>query len=70
MDINRKHAREIMREKLDVSYKGEDSEILVRKKESEVKKQDKRKKAKENLDRKRLFKEALTVESKPGNETV
>ena len=70
MDINRKRARDIMREKLDVQYKGELSEVLVKKKESELRKQDKRRKANDNLERKRLFKEALAADSKPGNDTV
>lgn len=70
MDINRKRARDIMREKLDVFHKGEQSEVLVKKKESELRKQEKRRKVKENLERKRLFKEALAAESKPGNDTV
>ncbi|XP_054467682.1 mitochondrial translation release factor in rescue [Anoplopoma fimbria] len=70
VDINRKRARDIMREKLDVVYKGELSEIIVKKKESELRKQEKRRKANENLERKRLFREALAVDSKPGNDTV
>lgn len=70
VDTNRKRARDIMREKLEVAYKGELSEVLRKKKESELKKQEKRKKANENLQRKRLFKEALAADSKPGNETV
>lgn len=59
-----------MREKLDVVYKGELSEVLVKKKEAELRKQEKRRKANENLERKRLFKEALAADSKPGNDTV
>lgn len=59
-----------MREKLDVVYKGELSEVLVKKKESELRKQEKRRKANENLERKRLFKAALAADSKPGNDTV
>ena len=70
VDINRKRARDIMREKLDVLHKGELSEVLVKKKESELKKQEKRRKANDNLERKRLFKEALAADSKPGNDTV
>ncbi|XP_047447948.1 mitochondrial translation release factor in rescue [Mugil cephalus] len=70
VDINRKRAREILREKLDVATKGELSEVLVKKKESVVRKQEKRKKANENLERKRQFKEALTSESKPGNDII
>lgn len=70
MDINRKRARDIMREKLDVLYKGELSEVSTRKKELELKKQEKRRKANANLERKRLFKEALAANSKAENETV
>ncbi|XP_070690452.1 mitochondrial translation release factor in rescue-like [Pempheris klunzingeri] len=70
VDINRKRAREIMREKLDVENKGELSEVLVKKKESEVRKQEKRRKANEHLERKRLFKEALAADSRSGNDTV
>uniref|UniRef100_A0A669F3V7 Mitochondrial translation release factor in rescue n=2 Tax=Oreochromis TaxID=8139 RepID=A0A669F3V7_ORENI len=70
VDINRKRAREIMREKLDVAYKGELSEVVTKKKESVLRKQEKRRKANENLERKRLFKEALAADSKPGNDTV
>ncbi|XP_061788897.1 mitochondrial translation release factor in rescue [Nerophis lumbriciformis] len=72
VDINRKRAREIMQEKLDVYHKGAQSQILVKKKESETKKQEKRRKANENLERKRLFKAALVAEAqaKPGSDTV
>lgn len=59
-----------MREKLDVAYKGELSEVVMKKKESVLRKQEKRRKANENLERKRLFKEALAADSKPGNDTV
>lgn len=59
-----------MREKLDVAYKGELSEVVTKKKESVLRKQEKRRKANENLERKRLFKEALAADSKPGNDTV
>lgn len=70
MDINRKRAREIMKEKLDVLQKGELSEVILKKKESELRKQDKRRKVNENLERKRLFKEALAAELKPESDTV
>nr|XP_040052178.1 probable peptide chain release factor C12orf65 homolog, mitochondrial [Gasterosteus aculeatus aculeatus]XP_040052179.1 probable peptide chain release factor C12orf65 homolog, mitochondrial [Gasterosteus aculeatus aculeatus]XP_040052180.1 probable peptide chain release factor C12orf65 homolog, mitochondrial [Gasterosteus aculeatus aculeatus] len=70
VDINRKRAREIMREKLDVVYKGELSEVLVKKKEAELRKQDKRRKANDNLERKRLFREALAADPKPGSGAV
>lgn len=70
VDINRKRAREIMREKLDVLHKGELSEVIVKKRESELRKQDKRKKVNENLERKRLFKEALAADPRPENDVV
>ena len=70
MDINRKRAREIMREKLDVAYKGELSEVLVKKKESVLKKEEKRRRVNENLERKRRFKESLSADSKPENDTA
>ncbi|XP_056274279.1 mitochondrial translation release factor in rescue [Pseudoliparis swirei] len=70
VDINRKRAREIMQVKLDVFYKGELSEVLVKKKESELRKQEKRRKANETLERKRLFRETLAANAKPGNDTV
>lgn len=57
-----------MREKLEVTYKGEESDILKNKKESIQRKQDKRKKANENLEKKRLFKEALMTDYKPGDD--
>ncbi|KAL0979380.1 hypothetical protein UPYG_G00184320 [Umbra pygmaea] len=65
VDTNRKIARQILREKLEVTYKGEESDILKNKIESIQRKQDKRKKANENLEKKRLFKEALMADSKP-----
>ncbi|KAI4820170.1 mitochondrial translation release factor in rescue [Pseudochaenichthys georgianus] len=70
VDTNRKRAREIMRLKLDVVFKGDLSEVVVKKKESELRKKEKRKKANENLERKRLFKEGLAADSKPGEDTV
>ncbi|XP_043968642.1 mitochondrial translation release factor in rescue isoform X1 [Gambusia affinis] len=70
VDINRKRARDIMREKLDVAYKGELSELVVKKKESVLRKQEKRKRVNENLERKRLFNEALAVDNKPGDDTA
>ncbi|XP_053726055.1 mitochondrial translation release factor in rescue [Synchiropus splendidus] len=65
VDQNRKRAREIMQEKLDIFYKGEESEILLRKKESVVRKQEKRRKVNEHLEKKRLFKESISAETKP-----
>lgn len=57
--MNRKRAREILQEKLDIVYKGEDSELLKQKEESRRRKQVKRKKVNENVEKKRLFKETL-----------
>lgn len=57
-----------MKEKLDVLLKGELSEVIVKKRESELRKQDKRKKVNENLERKRLFKEALAADHKDKND--
>ncbi|KAI3372842.1 hypothetical protein L3Q82_023288 [Scortum barcoo] len=70
VEINRKRARDIMREKLDVLYKGELSQVLVKKKESELRKQEKKRKSNDNLERKRLFHEAMAADSKPGSDTV
>ncbi|XP_076843281.1 mitochondrial translation release factor in rescue [Brachyhypopomus gauderio] len=61
VELNRKRAREILREKLDVIYKGEDSEILKIKEESRVRKQEKRKKVNENLEKKRRFKSMFSA---------
>ncbi|KAM9858628.1 mitochondrial translation release factor in rescue [Aulostomus maculatus] len=70
LDTNRKRAREIMREKVDIACKGEKSDILVKKKESVLKKQEKRRNANKNLEKKRRFKEELAAESKLGNNTI
>lgn len=59
---NRKLARDILREKLEVEYKGEESELLKRQKESIQKKHDKRRKVNENIEKKRRFKETLNTE--------
>ncbi|XP_056148372.1 mitochondrial translation release factor in rescue [Lampris incognitus] len=70
VEINRKRARDIMREKLDVEMKGEHSELLKMKQESIHRKKEKRRKANENLEKKRLFKETLAESSKPENDIV
>lgn len=59
VDLNRKRAREILREKLEIAYKGEESELLKIKKESIQRKQEKRQKVNENMEKKRRFKEML-----------
>lgn len=61
VELNRKRAREILQEKLDVVYKGEDSELLKEKEESRIRKLVKRKKVNENIEKKRLFKKILAV---------
>ncbi|XP_038008324.1 probable peptide chain release factor C12orf65 homolog, mitochondrial isoform X2 [Motacilla alba alba] len=57
VEKNRKIAREILQEKVDLFYKGEDSDVFKEKKTSEKQKQEKKRRAKENLERKKLFKE-------------
>ncbi|XP_067910642.1 mitochondrial translation release factor in rescue [Heterodontus francisci] len=59
VDQNRKIARTILQEKLDVHYKGVNSEIVKQKQEQQWKKQEKKRKAKDNLERKRQFKDFL-----------
>ncbi|KAA0716270.1 putative peptide chain release factor C12orf65 -like protein, mitochondrial [Triplophysa tibetana] len=58
---NRKLARDILREKLEVEYNGEESELLRRQRESMQRKQDKRRKVNENIEKKRRFKETLNA---------
>ncbi|NP_001119948.1 mitochondrial translation release factor in rescue [Danio rerio] len=69
VDLNRKRAREILREKLEVAYKGEESELLKMKKESMQKKQDKRRKVNENIEKKRRFKEMLNSKQEDDKST-
>ncbi|KAB5528387.1 hypothetical protein PHYPO_G00139650 [Pangasianodon hypophthalmus] len=69
VELNRKRAREILQEKLDVIYKGEDSELLKQKEESRIRKQVKRKKVNENIEKKRLFKKILATGLKQEEES-
>ncbi|MGH0167485.1 UNVERIFIED_CONTAM: hypothetical protein FKN15_062600 [Acipenser sinensis] len=69
VETNRKRARTIMQGKLDVFYKGKDSDIVKNRKEAEWRKQDKRKKAKDILEKKKQFKENLQADSKQSEET-
>ncbi|KAL8180159.1 UNVERIFIED_CONTAM: hypothetical protein K2H54_009074 [Gekko kuhli] len=64
LEENRQRAREILREKVDVFYKGETSEVVKEKKELQKKKQAKRQQARENLERKRRLKELQALEDK------
>ncbi|KGL82417.1 hypothetical protein N309_04713, partial [Tinamus guttatus] len=57
VEQNRKIAREILQEKVDLFYKGENSDVFKEKKAAERKKQEKKRRARENLERKRHFKE-------------
>lgn len=68
MELNRKRAREILQEKLDIVYKGEESQLLKQKEESRIRKQVKRKKVNENIEKKKLFKEILAAGSKTKEE--
>ncbi|XP_009641419.1 probable peptide chain release factor C12orf65 homolog, mitochondrial [Egretta garzetta] len=64
VEQNRKLAREILQEKVDLFYKGEDSDVFKEKKASEKKKQEKKRRAKENLERKKHFKEMQQLDKK------
>ncbi|XP_032054862.1 probable peptide chain release factor C12orf65 homolog, mitochondrial [Aythya fuligula] len=64
VEQNRKIARKILQEKVDLFYKGEDSDVFKEKKAAEKKKQEKKRRAKENLERKKQFKEMLQLDSK------
>ncbi|KAI1901184.1 hypothetical protein AGOR_G00057570 [Albula goreensis] len=68
VETNRKRAREILQEKLDVFSKGEESEVIKKRKEAEWRKQEKRRRAKENLEKKKLFKLTTMVESNQDEE--
>ncbi|KAG8456045.1 hypothetical protein GDO86_002013 [Hymenochirus boettgeri] len=63
VELNRKKAREILQGKIDIFYKGDDSDILKQKEEGERKKQEKRKKSKEILEKKKHLKEMQFSES-------
>ncbi|KAM9194338.1 mitochondrial translation release factor in rescue [Dugong dugon] len=57
VDQNRKLARKILQEKVDVFYNGENSLVYRQKREAEKKKQERKKRAKETLEKKKLLKE-------------
>ncbi|XP_018412739.1 PREDICTED: probable peptide chain release factor C12orf65 homolog, mitochondrial [Nanorana parkeri] len=63
LETNRTKARGILREKVDVFYKGENSDVVKEKEEARREKQEKKKKAQENLARKKLFKEMKRLEN-------
>ncbi|NXA49668.1 CL065 factor, partial [Nothocercus julius] len=64
VEQNRKIAREILQEKIDLFYKGENSDVFKEKKAAERKKQEKKRRARENLERKRHFKEMQQLDGK------
>ncbi|XP_062445893.1 mitochondrial translation release factor in rescue isoform X2 [Rhea pennata] len=64
VEQNRKIAREILQEKVDLFYKGEDSDVFKEKKAAEKKKQEKKRRARENLERKKHFKELQQLDGK------
>lgn len=68
MELNRKRARHIMQEKLDVVYKGEESELLKQKEESRIRKLLKRKQVNETIEKKKLFK-VIMLGLKQGEES-
>ncbi|XP_035936233.2 mitochondrial translation release factor in rescue [Halichoerus grypus] len=57
VDQNRKLARKILQEKVDIFYNGENSLLYKEKQEAERKKQERKKRAKETLEKKKLLKE-------------
>ncbi|KAM6155785.1 mitochondrial translation release factor in rescue [Rhynchocyon petersi] len=57
VDQNRKLARKILQEKVDIFYNGEDSLVHVAKREAEKKKQERKKRARETLEKKKLLKQ-------------
>ncbi|XP_073078670.1 mitochondrial translation release factor in rescue isoform X1 [Manis javanica] len=57
VDQNRKLARKILQEKVDVFYNGENSLVYKEKREAEKKKQERKKRAKETLEKKKVLKE-------------
>ncbi|KAM9446573.1 mitochondrial translation release factor in rescue [Clarias gariepinus] len=69
VELNRKRARDILQEKLDVVYKGEESELLKQREESRIRKQVKRRKVNENIEKKRQFKKTLAADLKHEEES-
>ncbi|NXO05473.1 CL065 factor, partial [Rhinopomastus cyanomelas] len=64
VEKNRKIAREILQQKVDLLYKGQDSDVFKEKKALEKKKQEKKRRTKENLERKKLLKEMQELDKK------
>ncbi|XP_003932353.1 mitochondrial translation release factor in rescue isoform X2 [Saimiri boliviensis] len=70
VDQNRKLARKILQEKVDVFYNGENSPVHKEKQEAAKKKQVKKKKAKETLEKKKLLKELWESSKKEDNKVI
>ncbi|XP_053328367.1 mitochondrial translation release factor in rescue [Spea bombifrons] len=64
VEINRKRARDILQEKVDIFYKGESSDIIKQQEDDERRKQEKRKQARANLEKKKQLKELQLSENK------
>ncbi|XP_067395765.1 mitochondrial translation release factor in rescue isoform X2 [Emydura macquarii macquarii] len=64
VDLNRKRAREILQQKVDLFYKGENSDIVKEQRAAEKKKQEKKRRTKENLEKKKHFKEMKELDTK------
>uniref|UniRef100_A0A8C8RDC0 Mitochondrial translation release factor in rescue n=1 Tax=Pelusios castaneus TaxID=367368 RepID=A0A8C8RDC0_9SAUR len=64
VDLNRKRAREILQEKIDLFYKGENSDIFKEKIAAAKKKQEKKRRAKETLEKKKRLKEMKEADAK------
>uniref|UniRef100_A0ABM5F2K7 Mitochondrial translation release factor in rescue isoform X1 n=2 Tax=Pogona vitticeps TaxID=103695 RepID=A0ABM5F2K7_9SAUR len=64
VEDNRKKAREILQEKVDIFYKGDASDVIKEQRELERKKEAKKKEAKKNLERKKQLKEMKALEEK------
>ncbi|XP_003463005.1 mitochondrial translation release factor in rescue [Cavia porcellus] len=70
VDQNRKLARKILQEKVDVFYNGENSPVCRQKREAEKKKQERKKRAKETLEKKKLLKELREASRNPVETTA
>ncbi|XP_029389594.1 probable peptide chain release factor C12orf65 homolog, mitochondrial isoform X2 [Mus pahari] len=57
VDQNRKIARQVLQEKVDIFYNGENSPVHQEKLEAERRKRERKKRAKETLEKKKLLKE-------------
>nr|XP_033810438.1 probable peptide chain release factor C12orf65 homolog, mitochondrial [Geotrypetes seraphini]XP_033810439.1 probable peptide chain release factor C12orf65 homolog, mitochondrial [Geotrypetes seraphini]XP_033810442.1 probable peptide chain release factor C12orf65 homolog, mitochondrial [Geotrypetes seraphini] len=62
VEMNRKRARTILQEKVDLFYKGENSQVYQQQEEARRQKQEKRQKARKNLEKKKHLKEMLKNE--------